>query len=778
MLSDIIFKDFKISPCNFVTRPQIIKMIIRSIRSFCTLLIILFGVAELSAASGWLNWRGPDQNGKSPAKVSLPDSLDLEGKEHRWTYPVRGAGTPVAADGRIYAFGFYGETGLVEETLLCLDAESGKKIWEHRFADYISDIVYNRYAVGAPTVDAETGNVYVEATNGLVMAFSPDGELLWEHSMMEEYGRLTFPNGRTGAPAVDGNVVVIHCITANYSTNGPARNRFYGFDKITGELLWFSTPGVGPIDSSFSTPVFADLGNQRVFYAGTGCGNVVCVNAQTGEPVWRFQLATGGVNSGIVLVGKDGLIAVHGKENVDTTAKGRLVRLKIPTKYPSKLPIILGAESEVWRNDEHVAFTSSPTLVGGRVYTTIATGSLLAVDIKTGKTVWSQKLAPDQLHASPAYTDGKFYVPMLDGVTHILKDGGDAADILNSDEMGANCMGAPAFYHNRVYVFTKQGLHCFGDAKLKKVKYSRPAKAKKPGKISQIQLVPAEFALGSDDMQEFKVYGLDASGRRVKDVTDDATFSMWNAPNAPRPSEVDAVLSGNKISRDGQGKLTTGNVQASVNGMTSVSRGRVVGGNGYSEDFEDTKLFLKDKAGVAVSPPPGTWLGAGPKWHILEKDGNNVAAFRLENLLWQRSMNFIGKSDMSSYTIEADVMTDGTRRVLSTVGLVNQRYLIALSGNQRLLEVSSNHERVKESVPFSVKANTWYHLKTRVDTHADGSGVVRAKAWIKGTDEPDAWTIESKQPKVHLQGAPGVFAFAPQSLKRVFIDNISISSNN
>ena len=98
----------------------------RSIRSLFLLTASLFFAGELSAASGWLNWRGPDQNGNSSAKVSLPDTLDLEGKDHRWTYPVRGAGVPVAADGRIYAFGFYGETEDVVETLICLDAESGK----------------------------------------------------------------------------------------------------------------------------------------------------------------------------------------------------------------------------------------------------------------------------------------------------------------------------------------------------------------------------------------------------------------------------------------------------------------------------------------------------------------------------------------------------------------------------------------------------------------------------------------------------------------------------
>ena len=151
----------------------------RNIRFSVITLAALCLVGELSAASGWLGWRGPNQNGASPAKVSLPDALDLEGKQHRWTYPVRGAGSPVAADGRIYAFGFYGETEDVVETLICLDAETGRKIWEHTFADFISDIVYNRYAVGAPAVDPESGNIFLQSTNGLVMALSKDGELLW-----------------------------------------------------------------------------------------------------------------------------------------------------------------------------------------------------------------------------------------------------------------------------------------------------------------------------------------------------------------------------------------------------------------------------------------------------------------------------------------------------------------------------------------------------------------------------------------------------------------------
>lgn len=740
------------------------------------------GSAAFAGASGWHGWRGPDQNGVSTSEVPLPDALAVDGPNHRWAYSVQGAGTPVIADGRVYAFGFYGQTTDVVETLLCIDNKTGKKIWEHTFRDFLSDNVYNRYAIGAPTVDPDTGNVYVGSTPGLIMGFTRDGKKLWERSIMEEFGAITFPNGRTGAPAIDGDLVIINCISGNWGADGPARNRFYAFDKLTGELVWTSTPGLSPIDSSFATPVFADLGNQRVFYVGTGCGNIVCVNARTGAPVWRFQLASGGVNSDVLLLGNDRLIAVHGKENIDSTNKGRLVCLKIPTEYPAagSGPIVLGPEAELWRNDEHVAFSSSPILVDGRVYTTIATGSLLCADAETGATLWRKKLAPDQLHASPGYADGKLYIPMLDGTVHVIKPDGSGGTVVSVNELGAPCLGAPAFYEDEVFIFTKEALHCFGPEEKTKIAADKTKKPKPPalGEITQIQVVPSEFALAPGEEQAFTVYGLDATGRRVRKVTDEATLEKWSPPNAPGATEADVGIEGNVVQAGADAALSVGLVRAKWKDLTGVTRGRVVAGVGYNEDFESFALPLKNDEGESVNFPPLPWLGARVKWHVLEHDGSKVAANRLDVVLFQRTMNFVGKPDMSEYTFEADVMTDGTRRVMSTVGVINQRYLIALSGNQRLLEISSNHERYKESVPFPIKANTWYRLKTSVELDDAGGGWIRAKAWERETDEPDEWTIERHDPAVHAHGAPGVFAFSPQSLKRVYIDNLSITAND
>lgn len=758
-----------------------------------TLRSLLLGSVLLSSSlsaevTGWLNWRGPFQNGTS-AETDLPDTWKVGGENQLWKYDLNGAGAPVIADGNLYAFG-YGQDGDdpgedVQEILLCLDAVTGEKKWEKRFSDYISDVVYSRYGIGSPVVDAETGNVYLQTSNGRCVAFTPEGKQLWEISLMEELARLTFPNGRTGSPAVDGPLVIFHCVTANWGTTGPAQDRFYAFDKITGEMAWYSSPGLQPVDSSYGMPVFGDLGDQRVFYAGTGCGHIVCVNARTGEPVWRFKLSGGGVNSQVLLYGKDKLIAIHGAENIDQSSQGRLVCLTIPTEYPADLkePVTLTHNDEVWRNNGLNNFSSSPILVGNRVYITNATGELFSVDADSGETLWHEKLGPDQIHASPVYGDGKIYAPLFEGSLSIIKPDDKAGEILSQAEIktdagtGVACLAAPTIWAGKVYLSTRDGLYCFGKKDGKFVGAKSTAETE-PGVVSQLQIIPAEFAIAPGQSQEFKVFGLDRSGKRVEVIKEGLSWAKFIPPTAKVKAEVDATLDAKtgKVSAAKDAALSAGALKVTYKGMSATTRGRVEATTGYVADFEDTKLVMESPEGEKVNFPPLAWLGARVKWWVLEKDGSNVIANRLDNVLFQRTMNFFGNVSMKDYTLEADVMTDGNRRIKSSVGLVNQRYLIVLVGNQNILEVSSNHERVKEAVKFPIKANAWYHLKTHVKSHADGSGEVLAKAWPKGEDEPSEWTIKVPVKRCHPQGAPGIFAFSPQSQKRVYIDNIKLNA--
>ena len=117
------------------------------------------------------------------------------------------------------------------------------------------------------------------------------------------------------------------------------------------------------------------------------------------------------------------------------------------------------------------------------------------------------------------------------------------------------------------------------------------------------------------------------------------------------------------------------------------------------------------------------------------------------------------------------------RRSMSSAGIINQRYMILLKGNHQQIEITSNHERIKESVPFRWRPKTWYTLKSRVDLQSDGSAVIRAKAWPRAEPEPDTWSLEYVHANGNTHGAPGIFGFTPQSRFRVYLDNLSVTPN-
>jgi outer membrane protein assembly factor BamB len=319
-----------------------------------------FMVFTLTAAPvrGWLSWRGPFQNGISKEK-NLPDKIDA--KAPLWTADVAGQSTPVVADGKVYVMGYLGEGADLQEGIACFDAETGKQLWSQRYNDFLSDTIYLRYSTASPAIDSETGNVYIQGTQGILAAFTPDGKLIWDKSMMELYGRLTFPNGRTGSPLIDKDLVITRGITANWGAHGPAGDRFYAFDKKNGQLVWASAPADRPRDNSFSLPVLEWLDGRRVFYASTGDGSIVCVNARTGDPVWRIPLFKAGINSSVLVHHNDKIIAIYGTPY----EPGQMVALKIPHEWPTSAaagPVVVPREKvELWANELRTS-TSSPIL--------------------------------------------------------------------------------------------------------------------------------------------------------------------------------------------------------------------------------------------------------------------------------------------------------------------------------------------------------------------------------------------------------------------------------
>jgi outer membrane protein assembly factor BamB len=748
-------------------------------------------------AQGWLTWRGPFQNGTSLEK-NLPDKIDAE--HPLWTADLPGQSTPVIAQGRLYILGYLGDGPDLREVIACYEAESGKPLWQHGYGDFLSDTIYHRYATSSPSIDPETGDVYAQGTQGILAAFDADGKRLWDLSMMEVYGRLTFPNGRTASPLIDRDIVITRGITANWGAHGPGGDRFYAFDKKTGQLVWASAPGDRPTDNSFSLPVLGWLDGRRVFYASTGDGSIVCVNARTGDPLWRIPLFKAGINSSVLVHNNDKIIAIYGTPY----EPGQMVALAIPHELPTNAaagPIVVArSKVELWSNELRTS-TSSPILMGDTIYLTSEVGNLAAIDARNGKILWKLKLGIEQRNACPVYADGKLYVPILNepsqqeqsgeeaaggkGAFYIVKPAETGGEILSHVVLDGRCFGAPTVYNGRIYVQTSKKLYCFGNKGNNTGLPPAPPAEKwpAPGPASQLQVVPAEVLLKPGEVASFHLRALDANGLTVEDHIDPKAVK-W-AHYVPPTAKVRAAIKG-EFNSQGQFVAASdpmpsaGAFEADYNGLKGYFRGRVLPGLPIKQDFEAFQLSETTTNNVEppthFAYPPLPWIGARFKFDVREKDGNKCLVKTIDNRFFQRATVFMGDPGLKNYTIEADVMSEGNKRKMSDVGLINQRYKVVLKGNEKKLEISSNDELFRFGKEFNWSPNMWYRLKARVDVAPDGSGVVRAKAWPKTEPEPASWTFETPHAHAHQTGCPGLFGFSPQDM-RVYIDNIAVTAN-
>src|SRR6185295_3299720 len=96
----------------------------------------------ITHAADWVNWRGPEQNGVSREK-NLIESFDPDtGENMVWKNDaVAGMSSPIVMNGKLYTWTRVGEvktnnTTIVgpetRESLVCVDANTGKTEWEHR----------------------------------------------------------------------------------------------------------------------------------------------------------------------------------------------------------------------------------------------------------------------------------------------------------------------------------------------------------------------------------------------------------------------------------------------------------------------------------------------------------------------------------------------------------------------------------------------------------------------------------------------------------------------
>jgi outer membrane protein assembly factor BamB len=600
----------------------------------------------------------------------------------------------------------------------------------------------------------------------MLVAFSSDGKLLWERSLTEEFGLLTTHGGRTVSPVVDGDLVIVSGASFGWGAHAGGSHRFYAFDKRSGETVYVSQPGGRPYDTTYAGVIIADVGGTRLLISGAGDGFVHALKVQTGEPVWKYEISKRGINTGAVMVGRN-VIVSHGEENMDTSKMGLIAAVDAAAHGT------LTAANVPWRVTGFLGGYSSPVTDGQRIYQVDNGSNLYAFDAQTGRRLWTQRLGAVQ-KASLVLGDGKLYVGSESGKFYILRPRADGCDVLDEDLLGTPehpeiITASAAISRGRVFFVSESAIYAIGkpvpDSAIRRAPAAR-AKSAATGEPAYLQVVPADLLLEPGQTTRFRARLFNAQGEFLREAQ--ATWSLERLAGAIHPDGT--FTAGGAAAQAGQ-------VIASAGELKGHGAVRVIPPLPWSEDFES----------VPVDRAPAHWTNTTLKYFVREVDGNKLLVKRADNpfSFIKRARGFMGPTHLHDYTVEADVLATMPRRQMGDMGIVAQRYQLALFGAHQRLELQAWQPETERTVavPFPWQANTWYRMKLRVENLPDGATRARGKVWPRGTPEPEAWTIEKVDRIPNRKGSPGIYGDAPShetnpNLRaEIFYDNFKVTPN-
>jgi outer membrane protein assembly factor BamB len=708
----------------------------------------------------WPELRGPNRDGVSK-ETGLISTWKLNGENFLWRVPYGGRSTPVVMGDRVYVQNPVGRGPTLQERVMALDASTGKVIWEYKVNLYQSDVPAHRIAWASPAVDPETGNIHILTGGAEAIALSRDGKRLWSRSFGEEYAAFTTHGGRTMSPVVDGDLVIVSAAVSNWGSAAARAHRLIGLDKRTGEVLYVSNPGGRPYDTAYAPPTIANINGLRLLIAPLGDGGVHAIKVQTGEKVWSYIATKRAINTGVAVSGTNVFLS-HGDENTEGVELGLVAAIDGSQTGEIK--------TTKWADRGTEFGYSSPIVDGKRLYQIDNGSMLMAYDTETGKSLWTLPLGSAQ-KASPVLADGKIYVGNDGGSFFIIRPGADKGEILSRVELpnstNSCCgsegtpeqvLGNAAISRGRIFFMSSDAIYAIGSKQATSPTgfATEEVATTGSGNPAHLQVSPTELSLEPGQTVKLRARSFDASGRFLRE--EKATWTLEGLEGTVADGSV--TIANKPIQQAGV-------IKATVGGLTGEARARVAHPLPWTENFDSY-------ADGAI--PPG-WANTVPgRLVVATLDGQKVLQKEPLNTIFQRGRTFIGPTNWSNYTFQADVRAPQRRRQMADVGVTAQRYTLVLYGTTQQLKLEPWEPETQRTVtvPFAWKPDTWYRLKLRVENLPNGQVRARGKAWAATDQEPADWMIDKTDPIGNQEGAPGLFINAPFG---AYLDNFSLSKN-
>jgi len=430
-------------------------------------IVLLAGLASSALADNWPAWRGPDGNGIC-RETKLPLHWSTN-HNFRWRVPLPDPGnsTPIIWGNRVFV-----TQAVIKEngrTVMCFDRRDGQLLWQAGTTSTEKDSGGSANPPCTPSPVTDGRRVIAWFGSAGVFCFDLNGRELWRRDL----GKQSHGWGYASSPVLYRDLCLLNF--------GPGQRSFLvALDKHTGDVVWqhdlpsipadakwedyggdlndwkrLGSPAMPEVTGSCATPLLARAAGRDEVVVALPL-RVMAFAPKTGAVLWSCEgLNTGAYSSpvigdGLVVAMGSGLrnaaLAIRPGGRGDVTATHRLWHLSPPS---SKAGI------------------GSAVISRGHIFSVTMMGFAQCLDLKTGQTVWDERLtgpgAKNSSWSSPVLAGDRLYVPNQNGDVFVLR-AGLKFECLATNSIGGEPMNASlAVSDGALFLRTHQNLWCIAE---------------------------------------------------------------------------------------------------------------------------------------------------------------------------------------------------------------------------------------------------------------------------------------------------------------------------
>jgi outer membrane protein assembly factor BamB len=335
---------------------------------------VMVGCAMLLGTSGvgaqdWPQWRGSHRDAKAMGfKVPATWPKDLTQK---WKVTVGTAdATPALVGDKLYVFSREGG----DEVIRCLDAGSGKEIWQDKYPTEPADGPARGHPGPRSSPAVVDGKVVTFGVRGMLSCFdAATGKKLWSKDEFPGY----WPQFFTASSPIIVDGLCIAQLGGKENGRGAESGAIVAYDLATGNEKWKWTSG----SPAYASPELMKVNGDHLLVAETE-GKVVALNARNGKLAWevpfaaqrmQYNAATPIVYGQTIIYGGGG----RGAKAVKLEKEG--------DRFVAK---------ELWTNKETSVQFNTPVLRDGLLFGLSQRNEFFCMNAENGKTQWTAPVGP------------------------------------------------------------------------------------------------------------------------------------------------------------------------------------------------------------------------------------------------------------------------------------------------------------------------------------------------------------------------------------------------